>query len=156
MPYKYKKNSRLTFHCINEFLIVYFRFHTSIRNNFVQHTLYEVIRYIFKDSTIFTYYRYINKAYNNSFTIIEKKWDSFAEAYFIQGTDDRNNFVQHTLYEVIRITTVAGSWVEGYSGDGGGATMAMLAEPEGVAVDSLGNIYIADTGNKRVRKVDIV
>ncbi len=44
--------------------------------------------YIFKDSTIFTYYRYINKAYNNSFTIIEKKWDSFAEAYFIQGTDD--------------------------------------------------------------------
>ncbi len=72
-----------------------------------------------------------------------------------------NYYIADKLHHVIRkvspegiITTVAGSWVEGYSGDGGGATMAMLAEPEGVAVDSLGNIYIADTGNKRVRKVD--
>jgi len=52
------------------------------------------------------------------------------------------------------ITTVAGQLGQwGYSGDGGPATVASLAEPEDVAVDSAGNFYIADTGNSRVRKV---
>ncbi len=51
------------------------------------------------------------------------------------------------------ITTVAGNGEEGYSGDGGPATQAMLFEPQGVAVDASGNLYIADTENNRVRKV---
>lgn len=51
------------------------------------------------------------------------------------------------------ITTVAGT-SGGYSGDNGAATSAELAVPNGVAVDSSGNIYIADTGNNRIRKVD--
>ena len=42
----------------------------------------------------------------------------------------------------------------GYEGDGGPAAKAMLKEPYGVAVDPMGNVYIADTGNLRVRKVD--
>jgi sugar lactone lactonase YvrE len=42
----------------------------------------------------------------------------------------------------------------GFSGDGGPAIFAQLSIPEGVAVDSRGNLYIADTGNDRVRKVD--
>ncbi len=51
------------------------------------------------------------------------------------------------------ITTVAGNENWGFSGDGGPATSAWLNAPEGVAVDSVGNLYIADTGNDRIRKV---
>jgi uncharacterized protein (TIGR03437 family) len=51
------------------------------------------------------------------------------------------------------ITTVAGNGRGGYSGDGGPAIGAQINQPWGVAVDSAGNLYIADTGNDRVRKV---
>jgi sugar lactone lactonase YvrE len=51
------------------------------------------------------------------------------------------------------ITTVAGTGVRGFSGDGGPATEAQLNAPTAVAVDGLGNLYIADWGNFRVRKV---
>src|ERR1019366_8381885 len=50
-------------------------------------------------------------------------------------------------------STLAGNGVSGFSGDGGQATGAQLNGPQGVAVDSLGNVYIADTNNNRVRKV---
>ena len=52
------------------------------------------------------------------------------------------------------VTTVAGNGTSGYSGDGGPATQAVLAGPIGMAFDILGNLYIADTDNQRVRKVD--
>jgi trimeric autotransporter adhesin len=52
-----------------------------------------------------------------------------------------------------KITTIAGNGEKGYSGDGGKATSARLGPPSGVAVDSAGNIYIADTHNARIRKV---
>jgi uncharacterized protein (TIGR03437 family) len=51
------------------------------------------------------------------------------------------------------ITTVAGNGTAGYAGDGGPATAAELSKPTGVAVDSGGNLYIADQGNYRVRMV---
>jgi len=51
------------------------------------------------------------------------------------------------------ITTVAGNGQFGYSGDGGPATAAQLFSPQGIAVDALGNLYIADTTNLRIRKV---
>jgi sugar lactone lactonase YvrE len=51
------------------------------------------------------------------------------------------------------ITTIAGNGTLGYSGDKGPATSAELKYPCGVAVDSSGNIYIADTGNNVIRKV---
>ena len=52
------------------------------------------------------------------------------------------------------ITTVAGSGDFGFSGDGGPATAAALNSPWDVAVDSMGNLYIAERFNGRVRKVD--
>ena len=51
------------------------------------------------------------------------------------------------------VTTVAGTGEQGFAGDGGSATSALLDSPAGVAVDAAGNIYIADTHNQRVRKV---
>jgi sugar lactone lactonase YvrE len=82
-----------------------------------------------------------------------------------------NLFIADTLNHRIRkvnragtIVTVAGSGAIstvghstggfGFSGDGGPAVYAQLSIPEGVAVDTRGNIYIADTGNDRIRKVD--
>lgn len=51
-------------------------------------------------------------------------------------------------------TIIAGNNADGFAGDGGPATQATLNTPEGLAVDSAGNIYIADYGNNRVRKID--
>jgi cysteine-rich repeat protein len=52
------------------------------------------------------------------------------------------------------VTTAAGAGTDGYSGDGGPATSAELSSLGGVAVDGLGNLFIADTGNQRIRRVD--
>ncbi len=52
------------------------------------------------------------------------------------------------------VTTVAGTGSPGFSGDGSSATSATLNFPEGIALDQAGNLYIADTGNHAIRKVD--
>jgi uncharacterized protein (TIGR03437 family) len=52
-----------------------------------------------------------------------------------------------------QITLLAGTGTAGFSGDGGPATSAALKAPAGLAVDSAGNVYIADTGNNRLRMV---
>lgn len=51
------------------------------------------------------------------------------------------------------ITTIAGTGVAGYSGDGGPALKAQLNGPMGVAADAFGDVFIADTSNNRIRKV---
>lgn len=53
------------------------------------------------------------------------------------------------------VTTVAGIGSSGYSGDGGPANLATLNFPEGICVDSVGNLYIAELYNYRIRKVDM-
>jgi hypothetical protein len=52
------------------------------------------------------------------------------------------------------ISTIAGTGTGGYSGDGGTATAAQLQSPYQLAVDGTGNIYFADAGNNRVRKIN--
>jgi hypothetical protein len=68
--------------------------------------------------------------------------------------DTGNNRIRKVTHNGI-ITTVAGNGVPAYAGDGGTATNACLHSPEGVALDSAGNLYIADEDNQRIRKVDV-
>jgi trimeric autotransporter adhesin len=69
--------------------------------------------------------------------------------------DQGNNRIRRVDAETGRISTVAGSdSIYGFSGDGGPAIRARLGLPAGVAIDSRGRLYIADTNNNRVRVVD--
>ena len=68
---------------------------------------------------------------------------------------DSSNHVIRKVDVNGRITTIAGNGINGYSGDGEPATLAMLWEPEGIALDTAGNLYIADSSNNRIRKVDL-
>jgi len=67
--------------------------------------------------------------------------------------DSANNVIRKITASTGVISTVAGTGTGGYSGDGGAATSAKLLYPQAVAVDSVGNLYIADTDNSRIRKV---
>ena len=68
--------------------------------------------------------------------------------------DSGNNVVRALNLQTQVITTFAGTSKDGFSGDGGPATAAQLSIPNYVAVDKNGNLFIADSGNARVRKVD--
>ena len=69
--------------------------------------------------------------------------------------DDTNNRLRKLTLSTGLITTVAGTTVAGYNGDDIDATTATLFTPEGVGIDAVGNIYIADTLNHRLRKVTV-
>ena len=85
---------------------------------------------------------------------------SFPQRVAVDGAG--NLFIADALNDRIRkvdgvtkiITTVAGTGVPRFSGDGGPATAAGLTIPYGVAVDGAGNLFIADSNNNRIRKVD--
>ncbi|MEU7227155.1 NHL repeat-containing protein [Streptomyces chrestomyceticus] len=84
--------------------------------------------------------------------------------YYPGGVEaDRNGnlFIADTSNHRVRkvdargiITTVAGTGTPGYVSDGGPATSTPISYPVGVTVDDTGNLYIGETGNQRVRKVD--
>ena len=68
-------------------------------------------------------------------------------------TDSGNQRIRKIAAATGMITTVAGTGVAGFSGDGGLAINAALNAPAGLAVDGSGNLYIADTHNHRIRRV---
>ncbi|MGB3947487.1 MAG: T9SS type A sorting domain-containing protein [Bacteroidia bacterium] len=67
---------------------------------------------------------------------------------------DKNNSVIRKVNTFGIITTIAGTSVTGYSGDGGLATSAKIYFPAAVATDAAGNVYISDTYNHAIRKVN--
>jgi sugar lactone lactonase YvrE len=85
------------------------------------------------------------KPYGGIVTVNSDKTDG-NNAFSISG----NDISQQTGI----ITTVAGNCIAGYSGDGGPATASLLNYPRGIAKDSIGNLYIADASNHRIRKID--
>ena len=67
---------------------------------------------------------------------------------------DASNHRIRKVDSIGTITTIAGTGEQGFGGNGGSASQAHLFFPTGVAVDGAGNLYIADVGNHRIRKVD--
>ena len=88
-----------------------------------------------------------------------------AELYNPYGiaVDSKGNvYITDYVEDVVRkvsggvITTIAGiGGLQGYSGDGGPATSALLYGPTSLAVDPAGNVFIADTNNCRVREINV-
>lgn len=76
--------------------------------------------------------------------------DAMGNLYVVEGTNDRVRYID-AYTQIIR--TVAGS-TNGFGGDGGPAALAMLDYPTSVAMDSDGNLYVADMENHRIRRVD--
>lgn len=68
-------------------------------------------------------------------------------------SDQLNQRIRKVTVATGIISTVAGTGILGSSGDGGAATSARLSSPSDIAIDGSGNLYIADTGNNRIRKV---
>jgi sugar lactone lactonase YvrE len=79
--------------------------------------------------------------------------DAAGDLYIADTSNQRIRMVDHATG---LISTVAGTGVGGFNGDGGPATGADLYNPRGVAVDASGNLHIADLNNNRVRRVDHV
>ena len=77
--------------------------------------------------------------------------DAAGDLYFC---DSGNNRVRKVDVNGT-ITTVAGNGTLGFSGDGGLAKNAQLNQPSGLALDGAGNLYVADTGNSAIRRVDL-
>ncbi len=76
--------------------------------------------------------------------------DNLGSIYITDAVNNRIRWVNSSGI----IATIAGTGVAGFSGDGGFATAATFYSPEGIAIDGVGDIYISDYMNNRVRKIN--
>ena len=67
--------------------------------------------------------------------------------------DSHNHRIREVAAATGIVATIAGTGVAGFSGDGGMATAARLDLPTALALDAFGNLYVADSGNHRVRRI---
>ncbi len=81
--------------------------------------------------------------------------DTDGTLYIADAGRGKHGILTYKLGRTPRLQQIAGAGKRGYSGDGGPATRARLNRPQGVAVDSAGNVYIADTWNHRIRKLTL-
>ncbi len=77
-------------------------------------------------------------------------FDAFGNLYI---ADQANNRIRKVNTSGV-ISTFAGTGIAGFGGDGGSATLADLNSPTSIALDALGNMYIADQANNRIRKIN--
>jgi trimeric autotransporter adhesin len=75
--------------------------------------------------------------------------DGYDNIYISDGGNNRIRKVNSSGI----ITTIAGTGSNGFSGDGGQATSAQISSPQAITMDASGNIYFADAGNDRIRKI---
>ena len=82
----------------------------------------------------------------------EVRFDADGNMFFVEM---QNHLVPHVDTKTKTITTVAGMGEAGFSGDGGPATKAKFKSPHSIAFDAKGDLYIADIGNHRLRRVSM-
>ena len=88
---------------------------------------------------------------------------SMNEPYEVRFDGDGHMYVVEMMNHIVRridaktgrIQTIAGTGERGYGGDGGLATKAQLSRPHSIALDGNGQLYIADIGNHRIRRVNL-
>ncbi|MBI2501798.1 MAG: tandem-95 repeat protein [Candidatus Latescibacteria bacterium] len=74
----------------------------------------------------------------------------------IYVADTGNHKIRRITAARDSITTIAGTGTAGAAGDGGAATSAQLSSPAGLCMDASGNLYVADTGNHKIRRISPV
>ncbi len=118
------------------------------------------IRRVNSDGTIETYVGSGEKGYGGDGGPADKAslnepyelaWDKAGNLYFVELG---NHCVRRVDKATRAISTVAGSGVAGFSGDGGPAIKATFSAPHSLAFDPDGNLYVCDIGNHRVRRID--
>lgn len=77
--------------------------------------------------------------------------DTVGNVYVV---DSGNHVVRELLTEAGNVIVVAGTGQAGNSGDGGAATAAKLNQPTGLVLDAAGDLFVSDTGNSKVRKIE--
>jgi sugar lactone lactonase YvrE len=72
--------------------------------------------------------------------------------YFVEM---KNHLIRRVDLHTGVISTVAGDPKEGFAGDGGPASQARFRQPHSIALDDRGNLFVADIGNHRIRRIDL-